>query len=63
MVHFIAAEVALSLAWPTACLSPFMCIAGSGVQKENWAGLVAKYHTSKIQQFDDIWGVESFGFR
>ena len=36
---------------------------GDGVRPENYAGLVAKYHTSKIRQFDDIWGVQSFGFR
>ncbi|XP_030368943.1 mismatch repair endonuclease PMS2 [Scaptodrosophila lebanonensis] len=36
---------------------------GSGVAESNLEGMTAKYHTSKIREFDDLLGVETFGFR
>ncbi|KAH8253664.1 hypothetical protein KR032_006399 [Drosophila birchii] len=36
---------------------------GSGVEEANLAGMTAKYHTSKIREFVDLLGVETFGFR
>ena len=36
---------------------------GCGVRERDFAGLTAKYHTSKISAFDDIGAVASFGFR
>ncbi|XP_017027389.1 mismatch repair endonuclease PMS2 [Drosophila kikkawai] len=36
---------------------------GSGVEEANLEGMTAKYHTSKIREFVDLLGVETFGFR
>ncbi|XP_017078226.1 mismatch repair endonuclease PMS2 [Drosophila eugracilis] len=36
---------------------------GSGVEETNLEGMTAKYHTSKIREFVDLLGVETFGFR
>ncbi|XP_022228702.2 mismatch repair endonuclease PMS2 [Drosophila obscura] len=36
---------------------------GSGVVEANLEGMTAKYHTSKIREFVDLLGVETFGFR
>ncbi|KAI8040121.1 hypothetical protein M5D96_007551 [Drosophila gunungcola] len=36
---------------------------GSGVEEVNLEGMTAKYHTSKIREFVDLLGVETFGFR
>ncbi|KMY93978.1 mismatch repair endonuclease PMS2 isoform X1 [Drosophila simulans] len=36
---------------------------GSGVEEMNLEGMTAKYHTSKIREFVDLMGVETFGFR
>ena len=36
---------------------------GHGVEKENFAGLTLKHHTSKLRDFTDLVGVETFGFR
>ncbi|XP_046352551.2 mismatch repair endonuclease PMS2-like isoform X1 [Haliotis rufescens] len=36
---------------------------GSGVEEKNFEGLTLKHHTSKIQDFGDLVGVETFGFR
>ncbi len=36
---------------------------GSGIAPENYAGLTAKYHTSKLSSFEDLASVRSFGFR
>lgn len=36
---------------------------GSGVEEMNLEGMTAKYHTSKIREFVDLLGVETFGFR
>ncbi|XP_059620114.1 mismatch repair endonuclease PMS2 [Phlebotomus argentipes] len=36
---------------------------GIGVEKTNFKGLVAKYHTSKIRDFKDLEQVATFGFR
>ncbi|XP_037944784.1 mismatch repair endonuclease PMS2 [Teleopsis dalmanni] len=36
---------------------------GSGVEEHNLEGMTAKYHTSKIREFVDLQGVETFGFR
>ncbi|EDW62209.1 mismatch repair endonuclease PMS2 isoform X1 [Drosophila virilis] len=40
-----------------------VCDNGSGVEEANLAGMTAKYHTSKIREFVDLLGVETFGFR
>ena len=36
---------------------------GKGISEENFAGLTLKHHTSKIQDFEDISDVSTFGFR
>ena len=36
---------------------------GIGITSDNYEGLTAKYHTSKINNFEDIFSVPSFGFR
>ncbi|XP_055311447.1 mismatch repair endonuclease PMS2 [Sitodiplosis mosellana] len=36
---------------------------GSGVEESNFKGLTAKYHTSKLREFDDLESVATFGFR
>ncbi|GAB0089739.1 PMS2 [Sergentomyia squamirostris] len=36
---------------------------GIGVEEENFKGLTAKYHTSKIRDFTDLEQVATFGFR
>lgn len=36
---------------------------GSGIRPQDYEGLTAKYHTSKISEFNDIVSVSSFGFR
>ena len=36
---------------------------GSGINEENYIGLTAKYHTSKLSTFEDLRSVTSFGFR
>ena len=36
---------------------------GSGVLPENFAALALKHHTSKLNVFSDLVGVETFGFR
>ncbi|EDW01830.1 mismatch repair endonuclease PMS2 isoform X2 [Drosophila grimshawi] len=40
-----------------------VCDNGSGVEEANLEGMTAKYHTSKIREFVDLLGVETFGFR
>ncbi|XP_002004786.4 mismatch repair endonuclease PMS2 [Drosophila mojavensis] len=40
-----------------------VCDNGSGVEESNLEGMTAKYHTSKIREFVDLLGVETFGFR
>lgn len=34
-----------------------------GIDPENYAGLVLKHHTSKMEQFEDLSNLSSFGFR
>ncbi|KAM3966185.1 mismatch repair endonuclease PMS2 [Aphomia sociella] len=36
---------------------------GSGVTEDNFAALTLKYHTSKLNDYSDLLGVTSFGFR
>lgn len=36
---------------------------GSGVEESNIPGLTLKHHTSKLRDFTDLSGVETFGFR
>ncbi|XP_039438936.1 mismatch repair endonuclease PMS2 [Culex pipiens pallens] len=36
---------------------------GSGVEPKNFEGMTAKYHTSKLREFSDLAGIETFGFR
>ena len=36
---------------------------GMGISPINYTGLTAKYHTSKLSQFEDLQSVASFGFR
>lgn len=36
---------------------------GCGVEEANFSGLTLKHHTSKIREFSDLLGVETFGFR
>ncbi|XP_033118947.1 mismatch repair endonuclease PMS2-like isoform X3 [Anneissia japonica] len=36
---------------------------GSGVKKENFEALTLKHHTSKLNDFSDLAGVSTFGFR
>ena len=36
---------------------------GKGIAEENYEALTLKHHTSKIQNFDDISNVSTFGFR
>ncbi|KAK2173846.1 hypothetical protein NP493_847g00042 [Ridgeia piscesae] len=36
---------------------------GSGVEESNIEGLTLKHHTSKLRDFTDLSGVETFGFR
>ncbi|XP_067631520.1 mismatch repair endonuclease PMS2 [Eurosta solidaginis] len=36
---------------------------GSGVLERDLQAMTAKYHTSKIREFDDLQSVETFGFR
>ncbi|XP_063363286.1 mismatch repair endonuclease PMS2 [Cydia amplana] len=36
---------------------------GSGVTDDNFAALTLKYHTSKLNEYSDLLGVSSFGFR
>ena len=34
-----------------------------GVEESNFQGLTLKHHTSKLREFQDLVGVETFGFR
>lgn len=43
------------------CLLIF--IIGTGIQKDDFAGIALKYYTSKIESFNDINSISSFGFR
>ncbi|XP_059177944.1 mismatch repair endonuclease PMS2-like [Physella acuta] len=36
---------------------------GSGVEEANFEGLTLKHHTSKLQEFEDLVNVTTFGFR
>ena len=36
---------------------------GSGIDPSNYAGIAMKHFTSKLQTFEDIYSVSSFGFR
>lgn len=36
---------------------------GSGIKPENFQALTLKHFTSKISEFSDLAGVETFGFR
>lgn len=36
---------------------------GTGVTEDNFAALCQKYHTSKISDYSDLLGINSFGFR
>ncbi|XP_026486805.2 mismatch repair endonuclease PMS2 [Vanessa tameamea] len=36
---------------------------GSGVTEDNFSALTLKYHTSKLNDYSDLLGVSSFGFR
>ncbi|KAJ1529240.1 hypothetical protein ONE63_006042 [Megalurothrips usitatus] len=36
---------------------------GCGVEETNFEGLTLKHHTSKLKEFADLLGVETFGFR
>ncbi|KAF6213041.1 hypothetical protein GE061_010755 [Apolygus lucorum] len=36
---------------------------GHGVHPDNFEGLTLKHHTSKLKDFSDLMGVETFGFR
>lgn len=36
---------------------------GSGIDSTNYKGLVMKHFTSKLQLFEDIYSIKSFGFR
>lgn len=36
---------------------------GCGVEEANFEGLTLKHHTSKLREFTDLLGVETFGFR
>ncbi|GAA6017569.1 hypothetical protein JCM8202_000336 [Rhodotorula sphaerocarpa] len=36
---------------------------GRGIDKEDWAGLALKHHTSKLVSFDDLASVSTLGFR
>lgn len=36
---------------------------GSGIPPHDYEGIAQKHHTSKLQAFEDIFRVESFGFR
>ncbi|XP_045483911.1 putative postmeiotic segregation increased 2-like protein 1 isoform X3 [Pieris rapae] len=36
---------------------------GTGVTEDNMAALTLKYHTSKLNDYSDLLGVTSFGFR
>jgi DNA mismatch repair protein PMS2 len=36
---------------------------GSGIDPTNYSGIAMKHFTSKLQQFEDIYSVSSFGFR
>uniref|UniRef100_A0A146KSI0 Mismatch repair endonuclease PMS2 n=1 Tax=Lygus hesperus TaxID=30085 RepID=A0A146KSI0_LYGHE len=36
---------------------------GHGVHPDNFEGLTLKHHTSKLREFSDLTGVETFGFR
>ncbi|XP_062542744.1 mismatch repair endonuclease PMS2 [Armigeres subalbatus] len=36
---------------------------GTGVEEQNFEGLTAKYHTSKLKEFSDLACIETFGFR
>lgn len=36
---------------------------GSGVSRDNYDALATKYATSKISGFEDLEGVQTFGFR
>ncbi|BES91928.1 DNA mismatch repair protein [Nesidiocoris tenuis] len=40
-----------------------VCDNGAGVHPDNFEGLTLKYHTSKLREFSDLVGVETFGFR
>ena len=47
--------------WGSECLE--VVDNGSGVLPENFAALALKHHTSKLNVFSDLVGVETFGFR
>lgn len=36
---------------------------GTGIQEENYQGITAKHHTSKLKNFDDLESIKTFGFR
>ena len=36
---------------------------GSGIDPSNYSGIARKHFTSKLQAFEDIYSVSSFGFR
>ncbi|KAI9582399.1 mismatch repair endonuclease PMS2 [Glossina fuscipes] len=40
-----------------------VCDDGCGVQPNDLGSMTAKYHTSKIQKFQDLQSIETFGFR
>lgn len=37
--------------------------AGDGISPDNYEGIAMKYHTSKLERFDDLTSVNTFGFR
>lgn len=41
----------------------YILTVGTGIQKEDFAGIALKYYTSKIESFNDINSISSFGFR
>jgi DNA mismatch repair protein PMS2 len=36
---------------------------GYGINPHDYEGIAQKHHTSKLQQFEDLFSVDSFGFR
>lgn len=40
-----------------------VCDNGTGIAPENFVGLTAKHHTSKIKEFIDLEEISTFGFR
>ena len=47
--------------WGTTCIE--VTDNGSGIAPENYEGLTAKYHTSKLATFEDLQSVSSFFFQ